>query len=277
MRAAAVPTVLMRTGSLRASISRSRHRPRSPTSHFCPIDRAWIGRRVTSLSAEGQGGPMNPSHKQPRKKRGRSFSLESLEDRQLLSAGMGSTFAIMPGSVATAGQVSSVQFKIDPSQFTPAGGQDRPGHRRRRRLPARRRSSPQIVSVKNASGRRSPQGPVTPMYTAHDRQGQRSWPTPDQLGRPGHAARAQGRPGAGDLHGAGQGQLTGRPATTWSASTCRATSTATARSTQTDLQTIKSELGSTPTARRSTPSTPTPTATARSPSPTCRSPRRTWG
>jgi hypothetical protein len=45
-----------------------------------------------------------------------------LEGRQLLSAGMGSTFAIMPGTVSKAGQISSVQFKIDPSQFTPARG-----------------------------------------------------------------------------------------------------------------------------------------------------------
>src|SRR5271157_1459319 len=100
--------------------SRSRHRPRSPRTHFCSMNRLGIGRRVTSLSAEGQGGPMYPSHKQPHKKRGRNLSLELLEDRQLLSAGEGSTFAIMSGTVATAKQVSSVQFKINPSDFTPA-------------------------------------------------------------------------------------------------------------------------------------------------------------
>jgi len=63
---------------------------------------------------------MYPSHKQPHKKRGRQFSLELLEDRQLLSSGEGSTFAIMSGSVAKANQVSSVQFQISPSDFTPA-------------------------------------------------------------------------------------------------------------------------------------------------------------
>src|SRR5271166_2198695 len=100
--------------------SRSRHRPRSPRTHFCSMNRVGIGPHVTSLSAEGQGGPMNPSHKQPRMKRGRNLALELLEDRQLLSAGEGSTFAIMTGTVATAKQVSSVQFAINPNDFTPA-------------------------------------------------------------------------------------------------------------------------------------------------------------
>ena len=43
---------------------------------------------------------------------------EVLEDRMVLSAGEGSTFAIMPGYVTTAGQVSTVNFKIDPTMFT---------------------------------------------------------------------------------------------------------------------------------------------------------------
>jgi hypothetical protein len=41
-----------------------------------------------------------------------------LEDRMVLSAGQGSTFAIMPGRVATSGEVSTIPFKIDPSLFT---------------------------------------------------------------------------------------------------------------------------------------------------------------
>ena len=36
----------------------------------------------------------------------------------VLSAGEGSTFAIMPGSVTTAGQVTTIDFKIDPTMFT---------------------------------------------------------------------------------------------------------------------------------------------------------------
>jgi len=43
---------------------------------------------------------------------------EVLEDRMVLSAGEGSTFAIMPGTVTTAGQVSTINFKIDPTEFT---------------------------------------------------------------------------------------------------------------------------------------------------------------
>ncbi len=94
---------------------------------------------------------MNPSHKQPRKKRGRNLSLELLEDRQLLSSGEGSTFAIMSGTVATANHVSSVQFKINPSDFTPTrGGKILLGID----VAADPNTSiqPEIVSVKNANG-----------------------------------------------------------------------------------------------------------------------------
>jgi len=95
---------------------------------------------------------MNPSHKQPHKKRGRNLSLELLEDRQLLSAGEGSTFAIMAGDVATANQVSSVQFQISPNDFTPT----RNGRILLGMDVAADPSAtvqPEIVSVKNAHGR----------------------------------------------------------------------------------------------------------------------------
>jgi len=48
---------------------------------------------------------------------------EILEDRVVMSAGQGNTFAIMPGTVSTVGQVSSVDFKIDPTLFTAPKGQ----------------------------------------------------------------------------------------------------------------------------------------------------------
>ncbi len=95
---------------------------------------------------------MNPSHKQPHKKRGRNLSLELLEDRQLMSAGEGSTFAIMSGNVATARQVSSVPFIINPNDFTPArNGKFLLGID----VAADPSTSvqPEIVSVKNAHGR----------------------------------------------------------------------------------------------------------------------------
>jgi hypothetical protein len=48
---------------------------------------------------------------------------ESLEDKTLLSAGMGSTFAIDPGVITKAGGGSSLKFTIDPANFTaPKGG-----------------------------------------------------------------------------------------------------------------------------------------------------------
>ena len=96
---------------------------------------------------------MNTSQEQPRKKRRNGVSLEVLEDRQLLSAGMGSTFAIVPGSVDKAGQVSSVQFKIDPTMFTPGrGGKITLGIDIAADSTASSPVKPQIVSVKDASG-----------------------------------------------------------------------------------------------------------------------------
>jgi hypothetical protein len=46
------------------------------------------------------------------------FTPEVLEDRLVLSAGEGSTFAIVPAQVTTAGQVSTVNFEISPTMFT---------------------------------------------------------------------------------------------------------------------------------------------------------------
>jgi hypothetical protein len=65
---------------------------------------------------------MNPSRELPRKRRERSFSVDHLEDRTVMSAGMGSTFAIVPGAIAAAGQTSTAQFKIDPGYFTGGRG-----------------------------------------------------------------------------------------------------------------------------------------------------------
>ena len=58
---------------------------------------------------------------------------EVLEDRVVLSAGQGSTFAIMPGTVTTAGQVSTVNFKIDSDDVhhSQRNGEHRPRHRHR--------------------------------------------------------------------------------------------------------------------------------------------------
>ncbi len=119
------------------------------------MNRVENGRRVTSLSAEGQGGPMKLLHRQPHKKRGRNLALEMLEDRQLLSAGQGSTFAIMTGTVSTAKQVSTVPFVISPNDFKAGrGGKILMGID----IAADPSTSvqPQIVSVKTAGGREIP-------------------------------------------------------------------------------------------------------------------------
>jgi hypothetical protein len=65
---------------------------------------------------------MKTSNEFPRAQRRRSLTPELLEDRMVLSSGQGSTFAIIPGSVTTAGKVSSVPITINSSLFTPASG-----------------------------------------------------------------------------------------------------------------------------------------------------------
>lgn len=63
---------------------------------------------------------MKTSKESQRAVRRRTLTPELLEDRMVLSAGQGSTFAIMPASVTTAGKDSSVPFTVSSSLFTPA-------------------------------------------------------------------------------------------------------------------------------------------------------------
>jgi hypothetical protein len=65
---------------------------------------------------------MYPSRKLPRKRRESSFSVDCLEDRTVMSAGLGSTYAIVPGTIDAAGQTSTVQVKFDPGYFTAGKG-----------------------------------------------------------------------------------------------------------------------------------------------------------
>lgn len=60
---------------------------------------------------------MNPSHPS-RRRRASRIGVESLEGRALLTGSMGSTFAIVPGTIDKAGGTSSFSFTIDPSHFT---------------------------------------------------------------------------------------------------------------------------------------------------------------
>jgi hypothetical protein len=61
---------------------------------------------------------MNQSNESRQRRRRSQPAPDLLEDRMVLSAGQGSTFAIMPGTVSGPGMVSSLQFKLDPSLFT---------------------------------------------------------------------------------------------------------------------------------------------------------------
>jgi Dockerin type I domain len=61
---------------------------------------------------------MFTSKELPRVRHRRCLAPDLLEQRMVLSSGQGSTFAIMPGSIDSAGKVSSVPFTMDPSLFT---------------------------------------------------------------------------------------------------------------------------------------------------------------
>lgn len=76
---------------------------------------------------------MFESKEQPRNRRKPGLAVDPLEDRRVLSAGMGSTFAIVPGTLAEVSQStggprraiaaatpsSSVEVKLDSTHFTP--------------------------------------------------------------------------------------------------------------------------------------------------------------
>jgi Dockerin type I domain len=65
---------------------------------------------------------MNASKDSRRVRRHRQLIPEALEARMVMSAGQGSTFAIMPGSITTSGQIATIPFKIDPALFTAPKG-----------------------------------------------------------------------------------------------------------------------------------------------------------
>ena len=58
---------------------------------------------------------MNQSNESRRARRRMQPAPMLLEDRVVLSAGQGSTFAIMPGSVTRPGRSRRLQFKLDPT------------------------------------------------------------------------------------------------------------------------------------------------------------------
>jgi hypothetical protein len=60
---------------------------------------------------------MNPSRSNRRSHKP-TLATERLEDRQMLTGGVGSTFAIIPATISKAGGTVSVPFNLDPSLFT---------------------------------------------------------------------------------------------------------------------------------------------------------------
>ena len=63
---------------------------------------------------------MNPS--QPKRKpRTATIAAEPLETRQMLTGGVGSTFAIIPATISKAGGTASVSFTLNPAYFTDPG------------------------------------------------------------------------------------------------------------------------------------------------------------
>ena len=103
---------------------------------------------------------MNPLNLSRQARRRRQPAPDVLEDRVVLSAGQGSTFAIMPGTVAGPGMVSSLQFKLDPSLFTSPARDGRivlgidvtPAVQNSTGTSATSTLKPEIVSVKDSSG-----------------------------------------------------------------------------------------------------------------------------
>src|SRR3954447_22256106 len=64
---------------------------------------------------------MNPSRPNPRRPRTPSLAPEVLEGRELMTGGVGNTFAIIPAKIATAGGRTAIHFNLDPKLFTDPG------------------------------------------------------------------------------------------------------------------------------------------------------------
>lgn len=91
----------------------------------------------------------------PRKNRTQRPGVDALEDRRVLSAGMGSTFAIIPGKATDAAKPSTVDVKLDPSHFT-AGNRGRLTLGIDVAADPNAQAKPVIAAVKAANGRNMP-------------------------------------------------------------------------------------------------------------------------
>jgi len=64
---------------------------------------------------------MNPTNLKPRRPRSPSLAAETLERREMMTGGVGDTFAILPATIKTAGGHTSVSFALDPKLFVDKG------------------------------------------------------------------------------------------------------------------------------------------------------------
>ena len=64
---------------------------------------------------------MNPSDRKPRRPRSPALNPELLEKREMLTGGVGDTFAILPATIKKAGGQTSVEFTLDPKLFQSNG------------------------------------------------------------------------------------------------------------------------------------------------------------
>ena len=149
---------------------------------------------------------MNLTQKVRRTRQRLCLAPEVLEDRVVLSAGQGSTFAIMPGTVTTPGTTSSVKFTMSSAMFaTPKKNGDillgidiaaatlrRPARRRRSSPRSSRSRTPRVRRSRFSIRSITPRSP-RPI----------NWEHPD-LGRSGEFEGSE-RDGDRELHGAGRG------------------------------------------------------------------------
>jgi hypothetical protein len=109
---------------------------------------------------------MNASKESGRVRRRTHVAPEVLEGRLVMSASQGSTFAITPGAIKTAGQAATIDFKIDPTLFSSPKGRMALGIDVAPAVPTSSGSGtttsmtatlkPELVSVTDSSGRRFP-------------------------------------------------------------------------------------------------------------------------
>ena len=92
---------------------------------------------------------MNPSNPKSRRHLNAQPKTESLESRELLTAGAGDTFAIVPGTVAKSNQPADVKFTLDTSHFTFVNGRGHIGIDVA--TPTGSSLSPKILSISPAS------------------------------------------------------------------------------------------------------------------------------